>query len=104
MSTKLFLEQNQDNSQFEVQDANGNAICEGSYEITDAIKNAREVSDAPIDFGDSFAGFERLCVTEKPAHAMEDTQMFISALAEIGGMRVKKLFNQCIRVTFVFFK
>lgn len=92
-SSKLFLKQNQDHSQFEVLDTNGKAISEGSYEITEAIKNARKVSDAPIDFGNSFAGFERLCVPEKPLWAIEDTEMFIAALAEIGGMKVKKLFN-----------
>ena len=95
-SIKLFLKQNQDHSQFEVLDTNGKAISEGSYEITEAIKNAREVSDAPIDFGNSFAGFERLCVPEKPVNAEEDSEVFIQRLAELAGMKVTKLFDDNI--------
>lgn len=42
---------------------------------------------------DSYAGFTRLMVTEKPSEAIADSETFISALAEIGGMKVTKLFD-----------
>ena len=88
---KLFLEF-QDDSKFHVIDENKKSIGV-AYEIPDAVKQARLVSNAPIDFEDSYAGFTRLMVTEKPSEAIADSETFISALAEIGGMKVTKLFD-----------
>jgi len=90
--TKLFLEFRED-SKFHVVDKNGQTFGTG-YEIPDAVKEARHhVPNAPIDFGDSFCGFSRLMVTEKPPEAIEDSEKFMSALAEIGAMEVTKLFD-----------
>ena len=69
------------------------AIGAGSHEPTTSIKSARTVTDAPISIGDSYAGFERLCVSEKPDNAEADGENFIQMLAEIGGMKVTKLYN-----------
>jgi hypothetical protein len=91
--TKLFLEWNDIDGQYHVIDKEGHAFGGGSYEPTEAIKHARMVSDAPISFGDSYAGFERHCVHERPEHALTDHELFIQALAEIGGMKVTKLFD-----------
>ncbi|MBQ2637244.1 MAG: hypothetical protein IJG09_11215 [Methanobrevibacter sp.] len=88
---KLFLEF-QDDSKFHVINENKKSIGV-AYEIPDAVKQARLVSNAPIDFEDSYAGFTRLMVTEKPSEAIADSETFISALAEIGGMKVTKLFD-----------
>ena len=88
---KLFLEF-QNDSKFHVIDSDNNTIG-AAYEIPEAIQEARKTSKAPIDIEDSHAGFERLCVAEKPNNAIADTEVFIAALAEIGGMKVKKLFD-----------
>lgn len=88
---KLFLEF-QNDSKFHVIDSDNNTIG-AAYEIPEAIQEARKTSKAPIDIEDSHAGFERLCVAEKPSEAIADSEVFISALAEIGGMKVKKLFD-----------
>jgi len=92
-SPKLFLEWNDLDGQYHVNDADGFAFGGGSFEPTDAIKHARVVSDKPIDIGDSHAGFERVCVPKKPETAEEDSEVFISMLAEIGGMKVTKCFD-----------
>ena len=88
---KLFLEF-QNDSKFHVIDSDNNTIGV-AYEIPEAIQEARKTSKAPIDIEDSHAGFERLCVAEKPNNAIADTEVFIAALAEIGGMKVTKLFD-----------
>jgi len=90
--TKLFLEFSDIDGQFHVNDKDGFAFG-NAHEIPDAVKHARVVSDAPIDFGDSHAGFERVMVTKKPDGAMEDSEVFIQALAEIAGMKVTKYFD-----------
>lgn len=90
--TKLFLEFSNIDGKFHVNDKNGFAFGDG-LEIPDAVKSARIVTDAPIDFGDSHVGFERVMVTKKPDGAMEDSEVFIQALAEIGGMKVTKYFD-----------
>lgn len=91
---KLFLEF-KDDSKFHIIDENNNTIG-AAYEIPDAIKEARKTSNAPIDIEDSHAGFARLCVAEKPSEAIADSEVFIQALAEIGGMKVTKLFDDNI--------
>lgn len=88
---KLFLEFQKDNK-FHVVDDNGQSYGEG-YEIPDAIKQVRKITDSPIDFEDSYAGFERLMVTEKPENAEEDSEVFMAMLAELAGMKVTKLFD-----------
>jgi len=94
MSSPLFLDFKND-SKFHVVDEHDQTIG-AAYEIPDAIKEARKTSDAPIDIEDSHAGFSRLCVSEKPDNYFCDTEMFIAALAEIGGMKVTKLFDDNI--------
>lgn len=94
MSSKLFLEF-RDDSKFHVVTDDTTSIGE-AYEVPDAIREAREISNAPIDFGDSYAGFTRVCVTEKPDGAIADKETFIAALAEIAGMKVTKLFDDNI--------
>lgn len=89
--TKLFLEF-QNDSKFHIVDGNKTSFGK-AYEIPDAIKDARTRTNAPIDIGDSHAGFSRQCVPTKPDHAEEDSEVFIQMLAEIGGMKVTKLFN-----------
>ena len=91
--TKLFLEWNDIDGQYHVNDRDGFAFGGGSYEPTDAIKHARTVSKAPIKIGTTYSGFEEQCVAEKPTGAIEDAEMFMSALADIGGMKVTKLYN-----------
>ena len=93
-SEKLFLDL-QNDSKFHVIDSEGNTIG-AAYEITKAIKEARKTSLAPIDIEESHAGFERLCVAEKPSNYEADIDCFIAALAEIGGMKVTKLFDDNI--------
>lgn len=88
---KLYLKF-MDDSKFHVVDEHDNSIGE-AYEVPDAVKQARLVSNAPIDFEDSYAGFTRVMVTEKPSEAIADSETFIAALAEIGGMKVTKLFD-----------
>lgn len=83
---KLFLEF-QNDSKFHVIDSDNNTIG-AAYEIPEAVKEAREVSDAPIDFEDDHAGNHRIMVTEKPDNAITDTHTFLAALAEIAGMEV----------------
>jgi len=91
MSSKLFLKF-KDDSKFHVIDENKKSIG-AAYEIPDAICEARKTSNAPIDIEESHSGFERLCVPEKPEDAIADSEVFISALAEIAGMKVTKNFN-----------
>lgn len=88
---KLFLEFRND-SKFHIVDENGCSYSE-AYEIPDTIKHVRRITNSPIDIEDSHAGFQRLCVPEKPPEAITDTETFIAALAEIGGMKVTKLFD-----------
>lgn len=90
--TKLFLEFNNIDGQFHINDKKGFAFGQG-YEIPDAIQHARTVSNAPIDIGESHAGFSRQCVPVKPDHAEEDSEVFIQMLAELAGMEVTKLFD-----------
>ena len=91
---KLFLEFKND-SKFHVVDEHNQTIG-AAYEIPEAIKEARKVSNAPIDIEDSHAGFSRLCVPVKPDNAEADSDVFIQMLAEIGGMKVTKLFDDNI--------
>lgn len=86
MSPKLFLDFQED-SKFHVIDENKNTIG-AAYEIPDAVKSARKVSNAPIDFEDDHAGNHRIMVSKKPDNAIADTHTFIAALAEIAGMEV----------------
>ena len=88
---KLFLELQSD-SKFHIVDENGCSYSE-SYEIPDAIKHVRKITNSPIDIEDSHAGFSRLCVPEKPDNAEADSQVFIEMLAELAGMKVTKLFD-----------
>ena len=88
---KLFLEF-QNDGKFHVVDENGASYGRG-YEIPDAIKHVRKITNSPIDIEEGYAGFTRLCVPEKPQEAVADSETFISALAEIGGMKVTKLFD-----------
>lgn len=90
--TKLFLEFNDIDGQFHVNDKNGFAFGQ-AHEIPDAIQHARTVTNAPIDIGESHAGFSRQCVPVKPDHAEEDSEVFIQMLAELAGMEVTKLFD-----------
>lgn len=89
---KLFLNLNDIDGKFHINDEDGFSFGDG-YEITDAIQHARMVTDEPIDIGDAYDGFSRLCVSEKPQGAIVDSESFIAALAEIGGMKVTKLFD-----------
>ena len=89
MTSKLFLKFMED-SKFHVVDKTGKSYG-SDYEIGPAIRQARKKSQAPIDFEESYEGFERLCVTEKPDDAEADHRQFIAALAEIGGMKVIEL-------------
>ena len=90
--TKLFLEWNDHDGQYQVHDKDGFVFDGGSFEPKEAIAHARTVSDVPIHIGE-FQDIEQVCVSEKPIGAIEDTETFISALAEIGGMKVIKCFN-----------
>ncbi|MBQ2832419.1 hypothetical protein [Methanobrevibacter sp.] len=92
--SKLFLKFKED-SKFHVVDEHDQTIG-AAYEIPDAIKAARKISNAPIDIEDSYAGFTRLCVPEKPDNAEEDTEVFMAMLAELAGMKVTKLFDDNI--------
>ena len=94
MSSKLFLKF-QNDSKFHVVDEQDQTIG-AAYEIPDAIKEARKVSNAPIDIEDSYAGFRRLCVPVKPDNYEADTENFIAMLAELAGMKVTKLFDDNI--------
>ena len=91
MSSKLFLKF-QNDSKFHVVDEQDQTIG-AAYEIPDAIKEARKVSNAPIDIEDSYAGFRRLCVPVKPDNYEADTENFMAMLAELAGMKVTKLFD-----------
>jgi hypothetical protein len=90
-SPKLFLEFMKD-GRFHVIDENKKSYGSG-YEVEHAIHEARKITNEPIDFGDSFSGASRLIVTEKPENAEADADQFITQLAEIGGMKVIKNFN-----------
>ena len=83
---KLFLEFRND-SKFHIIDENGASYGRG-YEIPDAINDVRKITDSPIDIEESYEGFTRLCVPEKPDNAIADSRQFIAALAEIAGMKV----------------
>lgn len=83
---KLFLDF-QDDNKFHIINENGQSFA-AAYEIPDAIKHVRKITDSPIDIEDSYEGFTRICVPEKPDHAIADTRKFITALAEIAGMEV----------------
>ena len=91
-SPKLFLKQNSIDGKFKVVDENDFPFGD-AYEIPDAIKSARTVTDKPIDIEDNYAGISRLVVSEKPKGAIIDKDMFIAALAEIGGMKVNKYYD-----------
>lgn len=92
--TKLFLKFKND-SKFHIVDQHDQTIG-AAYEIPDAIKAARKVSNAPIDIEDSYAGFSRLCVPMKPDNYEADTENFMAMLAELAGMKVTKLFDDNI--------
>lgn len=92
-SPKLFLEWNDHDGQYHVNDADGFAFGGGSFEPTDAIKHARVVSDAPIYIGETQSGIPEQVVSETPLGTIADAEQFISALAEIGGMKVTKLYD-----------
>lgn len=92
--TKLFLDFQNDNK-FHIIDGNGKSYGE-DYEIPPAIQEARKITNAPIDIENSYAGFSRLCVTEKPENAEEDSEVFMAMLAELAGMKVTKLFDDNI--------
>lgn len=85
-SPTLFLDFQED-GKYHVIDSDKNTIG-AAYEIPDAVKEARKVSNAPIDFEDDHAGNHRIMVSEKPDGAIADTHTFIAALAEIAGMEV----------------
>ena len=91
-STTLFLDFQNDNK-FHVIDKKDNFSFGEGYEIPDAIREARKFTQNPIDIEESHAGFARLCVPEKPDDAEADSEVFIQMLAEIGGMKVTKLFD-----------
>ncbi len=91
-AAELFLEWNDNEGQYQVQDADGHSLAGGSYEPTDAIKHARTITTAPIKFSE-FEDIENVCVSEKPDGAIADSEVFISALAEIAGMKVKKCYD-----------
>ena len=91
--TKLFLEWNDIDGQFHVNDSDGFAFGGGSYEPTDAIEHARTVSDAPIHIGETDSGIEKLVVPSRPSGTIDDAEEFISVIAEISGMNIYKLYN-----------
>ena len=91
-SSKLFLEWNDLDGQFKVQDKDGFPFG-ASFEPLDAIKGARMVTDEPISMGEGVGDIEQIIVTEKPIDAIADAEVFISALAEIGGMDVTKYYD-----------
>ena len=90
-SPTLFLDFQED-SKYHVIDSDKNTIG-AAYEIPEAVKEARKVSNAPIDFEDDHAGNHRIMVSKKPDNAIADTETFIAALAEIAGMEVTKNFD-----------
>ena len=90
--TKLFLEFNNIDGKFHVNDKDGFAFGAG-YEIPDAIASARTVSDAPISIGTDCADIEEILVSEKPETYTADKEVFIAELAEIAGMKVTKVYN-----------
>lgn len=92
MSSPLILDFNNIDGKFHVVDKDGFGFGDG-YEIPDAVKHARTVTNEPISFGESYSGIDRVMVTEKPQEAEADSEQFIAALAEIGGMKVTKLFD-----------
>lgn len=91
MSSKLFLEFNNIGGKFHVLDEKGNHKGDG-YEPTDAIKHARTVTKDPIYLGET-CDLPTYCVSERPDNATADAEIFISELAEISGMKVKRLFD-----------
>ena len=93
--TTLHLDFQKD-SKFHIVDKETNFSFGEDYEIPNAIKKARKTTQKPIDIGESHAGFNRLCVPEKPENAEEDSEVFIQMLAEISGMKVTKLFDDNI--------
>ena len=91
-SSKLFLEWNDLDGQYKVQDKDGFPFG-NSYEPLDAIKHARMVTDEPISMGEGVGDIEQVIVSEKPTGIIADAEVFISALAEIGGMKVTKYYD-----------
>lgn len=90
--TKLFLEFNDIDGKFHVNDSKGFAFG-AAYEIPDAVQSARAVSNAPISFGTDCAGTEEIMVPKKPEHYTADKDVFIAELAEIGGMKATKVYD-----------
>lgn len=90
-SQTLFLECNDIDGKFKVQDKDGFPFGD-AYEPVDAIKHARIVTEKPIEFS-NFEGISRVCVPTKPDDTIADTHSFISALAEIAGMKVTEYYD-----------
>ena len=82
----------QNDGKFHVVDSDNNSIG-AAYEIPDAIKEARKVTNDKIDFEDDHAGNHRYIINEKPDDVFSDTDEFIAELARLGGMQVTKLYN-----------
>ena len=91
MSSPLFLNFNDIDGKSHVTDKDGFAFGDG-HEPADAIQHARVVTEDPINIGET-CGIPTVCVSEKPDDAIADGEEFISALAEIGGMKVTKLYD-----------
>ena len=96
-SPKLFLEFNDIDSLFHVNDQDGFAYGMG-HDPVSAIKHARVVTDKPISIGE-ICELPTECVSEKPDGAIADHDVFIAALAEIAGMKVTRVFDD--NMTFV---
>ena len=93
---KLFLVF-QNDGKFHIIDDDGHSWGE-AYEIPDAIKQVRKITESPIDFGDSHAGFERVMVTAKTENAEEDSEVFIQMLAELAGMKIRCAYDNQFRI------
>jgi len=91
---KLYLDFKND-GKFHIIDENDQSFG-AAYEIPDAIKQVRKITDSPIDIEDDHAGNHRYVVSEKPEGTIEDVHTFIAALAEIAGMKVTTYYNDNI--------
>lgn len=91
---ELFLDFKDDNK-FHIINENGQSFG-AAYEIPDAIKQVRKITDSPIDIEDDHAGNHRYVVSKKPDGAIEDVHSFIAALAEIAGMKVTTYYDDNI--------
>ena len=93
MNTSTLFLDFQNDSKFHVIDKETDFSFGEGYEIPDAVSEARKSTNEPIHFGENVCGIPRVMVTEKPSDAIEDAEIFISALAEISGMQIFKLFD-----------